>query len=210
MYVSLHIYPLQMPMIFTLPSFPPGQSYGTTAPIWRYVPLPGLLLTTTIIIWLLQTAQTGHNYTGSFYHFVVDSRATTLIIVQIVSFAPGAIHIFFLTTLVSFSTRLSFTRRPASLDRLKVWHSPCSPRMDWTLPWSGILVVGIFLILTLAPPALWAGALTPVVTSTTMAASIDIPVYDPDPTGAYWNRTWDPFADSGINRTAKGAVSYVP
>lgn len=54
------------------------------------------------------------------------------------------------------------------------------------------------------------GALTPVTTTALVDSTIQVPFYGSDPTGIYWNRTWDPFADPNITRTAKGSFSYVP
>ncbi|MCJ1362851.1 hypothetical protein MMC16_001957 [Acarospora aff. strigata] len=82
--------------------------------------------------------------------------------------------------------------------------------MDWSLPGRYILVLGTFVTLRIVPPALWAGALTPVVTLVAVTSSVDIPVYNFDPSNVYWNRTWDPFANASITRNSKGSFSYLP
>ena len=48
------------------------------------------------------------------------------------------------------------------------------------------------------------------VTQKIVSSSIAIPVYASDPTGLYWNRTWDPFRDANVTRNDKGTFSFVP
>lgn len=82
--------------------------------------------------------------------------------------------------------------------------------MDWSLPLGSRLILCALLVVALIPPALWAGAVTPVVTGKIVSSSIAIPVYASDPTGLYWNRTWDPFRDANLTRNDKGTFSYAP
>lgn len=115
--------------------------YWQMGKVAKYLPFPGLLLTTAIVSALLQAVYTERTYSNGLYHFVLRARATVSIVVQIMSVALGAIHISVVTTLINFSTRLSITRRPTTLDRLKLWNPICAPRMDWSLPGRYILVL---------------------------------------------------------------------
>lgn len=135
------------------------------SPLWRFLPLPGLLLATMITLALLIGDARSRTYHGNLYHFVVTYRATVQIVVQIISFALGAIHVYVLTTLVNFFTRLSLRKVPSTLDSLKLWNSMTSPRMDWSLPGKLTAILGTFLLVTIVPPALWAGMYDPGTTS---------------------------------------------
>ena|SRR2546429_6270851 len=104
-------------------------------PLWaRYLAVPGLFITTVISTTLIIYAPTHQISSGSFPQLVINYRSVTQVIVQVLAHALGLIHVFVLTTLINFSTRLSFSRRPVSLDYLKWWNSVCHLRTDWSLP----------------------------------------------------------------------------
>ena len=176
----------------------------------KYLAVPCLTVTTAIASYLLVATQKNDTYSGSFYDFVSANRATTQIIVQVVATVLGALHLYILTTLVKFFTRLQLQMSPMKLDTVKLWTAASSLRMDWSLPLGSWPILCALLIVAIIPPALWAGAITPVVTYKIVSSSIATPVYASDPTGLYWNRTWDPYRDANITRNDKGTFSYVP
>lgn len=176
----------------------------------KYLAVPCLTVTTAIALYLLVAARKNDTYSGSLYDFVSANRATTQIIVQVIASVLGALHLYVLTSLINFFTRLRLQMSPMKLDTIKLWTAASSLRMDWRLPLGSWPILCAFLIVALIPPALWAGAVTPVVTYKIVSSSIAIPVYASDPSGLYWNRTWDPFRDANITRNDKGTFSYVP
>ncbi|KAF7347045.1 hypothetical protein MVEN_01458300 [Mycena venus] len=93
--------------------------------------------------------------------------------------------------------------------RLRLWQSISSFRVVWNLP---ILHAGIvlgYLFLHLLPASLWAAALTPISTQSTIAGTLRIPAYPPDPTGQFWNQTgWNRVG--GVTRNERGVFSYTP
>jgi hypothetical protein len=67
--------------------------------------------------------------------------------------------------------------------------------------------------LSIGPSALWAGAITPVATSTTQNSSIAISKYTPDPNQLAWNQTGLYFQEGALNTTIildKGSFSFYP
>ena len=111
----------------------------------RYLAVPGLLITSVISTTLTIYAPTYQISYGSFSQLVINHRSIIQVIVQILAHAFGLIHVFVLTTLFNFSTRLSFSRRPVSLDYLKWWNSVCHLRTDWSLPMQLLVPLLVFI-----------------------------------------------------------------
>jgi hypothetical protein len=108
-----------------------------------------------------------------------NARATTQIIVQIISGLLGAIYVQTVCKLINFSVRIALMQRPISLDRLKFWNALSTPKMDWSTPITTLPFVIAFGLLALVPSALWAGALTPIQTerSYTLPTVTNLPRY---------------------------------
>jgi hypothetical protein len=176
----------------------------------KLLPVLCLTVTTAIALYLVVAAWKNDTYSGSLYDFVSVYRADTQIIVQIAAYVLGTLHLHVLTTLVNFLARLRLQKRPMELDKIKQWTAASSLSVDWNLPWRSWSSLCLLPIVALIPSAIWTGAITPVVTYKIVSGSIVIPVYASDPTGLYWNRTWDPFKDANITRNDKGTFSYVP
>lgn len=69
------------------------------------------------------------------------------------------------------------------------------------------------LALLLAPAALWAGAITPVVATKSQASSITVSNYSADPEQLAWNQTYPHFQFGSLNTTTihdKGSFSFYP
>jgi hypothetical protein len=102
------------------------------------------LLITTIISVFLVVGKSNRNY---FYYFVVNHRASVQIIVQILSRLFGTIHVFALTTLINFRTRLVLgSQKPVPLNTLNFWNGLYNRRFsDFTIPWIfGIGLLGFW------------------------------------------------------------------
>ena len=85
----------------------------------------------------------------------------------------------------------------------------CGLRIDWDLPVKLLCLSALFIAVSFIPAALWAGAITPVLTTTNLSLETQIPVFAPDPSGRYWNDSWAPFP-MPVNYTDQGSFSYSP
>ncbi|KAI9744034.1 MAG: hypothetical protein M1835_002827, partial [Candelina submexicana] len=156
-------------------------------PWMKYIAVPGLMVTTSATALLLGFDKSHWTDAGSFYQTVTNNRATSQIFIQIIAHSLGAFQIRILCSLINLYTRLRLNRRPVALDLLKFWNAVCGVRLDWSLSIRSLVPLIAFLLLTLIPGAIWAGALTPVVTSTstnsthsgfhTSSSSIRLPQY---------------------------------
>jgi hypothetical protein len=95
----------------------------------------GLILSSSVSIFLLYSAISRHAYGGSFYNFVTNNRTSVQIFVQIVSHLLGAAVVLACTSLLNFRTRLSLNRRPASLAEITWWNQIYNLRLNFNLPW---------------------------------------------------------------------------
>lgn len=184
----------------------------------KYLTVPGLLLTSIVIILLLWSDRSNWTDTGRFYQLITNNRATSQIFVQVISQCLGAVHVHVLCTLINFATRLRLTKRPTALDQLKFRSALCGVRLDWSLPLRSLLPLMIFAAMVLLPGALWAGALTPVVTSTYLVSrpspahskwpDLSVPRYS-SASERYWqNITW--LRPQPSIRNEKGVFTYSP
>jgi hypothetical protein len=173
----------------------------------KFIAVPGLILTSGVSLFLLFSQH--RTYSNGLYQAVSGSRATVQIIVQLLSYALGICQIYTLSTLINFYGRIELSERGTTLSRLSLWKSLSLLYVDWTIPIPLLLPLLAFLGLSVLPSALWAGAITPVVTTSERAAFIGLPVYTPDPSGIYWNRTWGPFYQD-VSRTSLGTFSFTP
>ncbi len=184
----------------------------------KYLSVPGLLLTSVVVTLLLWSDRSGWTDTGQFYQLITGNRATSQIFVQILSHCLGALHVHILCTLINFATRLRLAERPAALDLLKFWSALCGVRLDLSLPLRSLAPLTVFIVMVLLPGALWAGALTPVVTSTSFTSHpspafprcpyLSVPQYS-NASDIYWrNITWlHPLQSL---RKEKGIFTYSP
>ena len=103
----------------------------------RLLVLLGIATTTAIAIALTKTNASRQTSTGAFYDFVVNHRASTQLIVQILSHLLGAVLVLTLTSLLNFRTRLYLGyNNSVSLNTLTWWNQLCSHRLNWELPWT--------------------------------------------------------------------------
>jgi len=183
----------------------------------KYRSVPGLFLTSVVVALLVWSDRSNWTDTGQFYQLTTRIRATSQIFVQILSHL-GALHVYILCALVNLPTRLRLTERPAALDLLKFWSALCGVRLDLSLPLQSLVPLTVFIIVVLLPGALWAGALTPVVTSTSFTSQptpafsrclyLSVPQYSNASDKYWWNITWlSPWPSL---RNEKGFFTYSP
>ncbi|KAJ7212270.1 hypothetical protein GGX14DRAFT_622866 [Mycena pura] len=173
-------------------------------------PVPGLVVSTAATVLLV--LQTKRDNTA-LYTFVTEHRTAIQVAIQIISHALGFIEIFTVTSIVNFSTRLRLSRGSVSLTELRLWQSVSSIRMVWSMPLLHLTILVPYIVFHLLPSALWAGAITPIASSTVAHGSIQVPVFGPDPHNEFWNHTitgqisdflWP------VTRNSKGVFSYTP
>ena len=78
-------------------------------------------------------------------------------------------------TIVKLSSRWNVFHKSFSLDFIKLLDAIYNTRLDFSLPWRYQLILSAFVIITLFPSALWAGALTPIVASKSSLLHMDLP-----------------------------------
>jgi hypothetical protein len=98
-----------------------------------------------------------------FYVWITNNRASTQLIVQVLASMLGFCNVFVLCTVINYLTRLHLSASSMSLPNLKFWNAMLSRQIITRLPAHLCFPLILFAALSLAPPALWAGALTPVV-----------------------------------------------
>ena len=148
--------------------------------------VPALALTSTVFILLLWANQNHWTNTDQFYQLVINNRATVQIIVQVLTSCFGAIHAYVPCILANFFTRLCLTRKPYTLDQLKLYKAVSSQSVEWSMPTRFRILLVIFKLLTILPAAFWADALTPEVTSTLILFSLRLPQYS-NASSTYWS-----------------------
>jgi hypothetical protein len=109
----------------------------------RFYALPGLPLSSLVTALLSYRSATGKSSSGGFYLYVATHRASTQIVVQILSHILGALLVLTIVSLVNFNTRLHLVARTVSLDRLTWWNQLCNQRLSFALP--GPYVVSLIL-----------------------------------------------------------------
>ena len=181
-------------------------------------PLAGILLTTSATWVLLWSDRSNWTNAGQFYEIVTGHRASSQIVVQLLSHALGAIYVYISCTLINLATRLRLCQRPMTLDHLTFWNALCGVRLDWSLPFRRLIPLTLFFLLGLLPGAIWAGALTPIVTSTSLTSSpsryyssspkLKVPQYSAASATFWQNLTWlEPMPSI---RSDKGIFTYSP
>ncbi|KAH0536094.1 hypothetical protein FGG08_006999 [Glutinoglossum americanum] len=137
-----------------------------------------LLISTTVMSSILVASNAQHwTVSGRLYSIIAGNRASVQIVVQIISNLLGLAQVTVLCRLINFATRLYFARSPVSLDIVRLWTALCTPQMSWRLPSRLAIPLLAFVILVSLPPALWAGAITPVAAVGLRHDIINIPDY---------------------------------
>ncbi len=164
----------------------------------KLLAIPGLVLT-SVIAWLLVGEASSHwNSSSDFAKFIQTNRASVAIVVQVIAQILGMIHLYslrkyqrwqhqlsmvadrFIGTTMDLSVRDFFTRSPLSLDSVKFIDALQTSGLNWSLPLPFTIPLLVWLVVTFIPAALWAGAITPVITTRNTTRTMDIPIWSND------------------------------
>jgi hypothetical protein len=176
--------------------------------------LPLLALVVPFAVALGLAINTGsHGYlSSSTTTWVAQNRASTQIIVQILSTLLGACQIYALQTLIRFWISTRLTKRSTSLDTLKSLDAIRAARFDLDVPAKWAAFILFSLVVIHFPSAIWAGALTPVFATADSTGSLLVPGYS-DATQTLWGSPCLPGVDCGPNiqgnGTQLGTFTYV-
>jgi hypothetical protein len=143
-----------------------------------YIAAAALTVTTTVSTLVLAGCTQERTISPEALAFVTRNRATVQLVVQIVSNVLGLLCNTTITVLILYGTRSNLWKRPVKLEVLKLWHDLCMRNLRWSHPWKFLIPLFAFVVLSAAPSAIWAGALTPVVTSVHRTGTIFTPSYD--------------------------------
>ncbi|KAF8852452.1 hypothetical protein BDZ45DRAFT_716973 [Acephala macrosclerotiorum] len=120
-----------------------------------------------------------HRWTVSnaLYEIITNNRASTQLIVQVAANSLGLLHVTVLCMLINYLTRLRFASSPTTLDALQLWNGLLSRQLDWTLPVHFLAILLVFIAICSIPGAVWAAAITPVVTTKLQGGTVVLPSY---------------------------------
>jgi hypothetical protein len=134
-----------------------------------------LSLTTTIAFLLVVAGYRAWSQTGRFCQLVTADRASVQIVIQVLANALGLVHVTAICRLINYATRMHFHETSISLDTLRAWVALSMARVDWDLPRRWLLPLVVLVAFNLVPSALWAGCITPLLTTTVIQKSLLIP-----------------------------------
>ncbi|KAM0699751.1 hypothetical protein Q7P36_000754 [Cladosporium allicinum] len=156
-----------------------SQLSGYLSKPWEiYIAAAALTVTTTVSTLVLAGCTQERTISPEALAFVTRNRATVQLVVQIVSNILGLLCNTTITVLILYGTRSNLWKRPVKLEVLKLWHDLCVRNLRWSHPWKFLIPLFAFVVLSAAPSAIRAGALTPVVTSVYRTGTIFTPSYD--------------------------------
>lgn len=141
----------------------------------KLLPALALILPTGVSIFLVSVRN--RLWDGDFHDFVQSSRSAVQVIVQILSLVLAMLQIYALRKLFTLGTRLLLGGRRLSLDTLSLWAAISQAKLDSSLSKRYVVIIIAFVALTALPSALWAGALTPILSTDRQTGTIDIPAF---------------------------------
>lgn len=168
-----------------------------------------------IVAVLLSILASKHIHLGSSQtEWITQNRASTQIIVQLLSMTLGTFQLYAFQSLFRFWISTHLTRKSSSLDSLKFMNAVYAARFDHEIQLQWVIVLLLYLAAVQVPAALWAGALTPVFASMEGNALYTIPAYSSS-TENLWGYTCWPTANcpAGFNSaisTPNGTFTYIP
>lgn len=136
---------------------------------------PPLLLCNGISLFLITGPVDGWTFKGRQYDWISANRATTQIIVQTLASLLGLTLVATVRSLANFWARNWLTQRPMLLDTVAFFSSMTTSQINWSL--RGIRLPALLLtaLVALVPAAVWAGAITPILTVLTDETPLSIP-----------------------------------
>jgi hypothetical protein len=149
--------------------------------------IPLLVLGVMSIVSLALIYTRNYKNDGGFMRVVKNDRASTALVVQILSSLFGLMQTYVAICAFKFATRIRILQRSTSLRTLYLFTALAGPKADFGLPTRSFILAIIIVVLSHGPGALWAGALTPISTTIRLStASIQIPTFTSD-TENFWN-----------------------
>jgi hypothetical protein len=112
--------------------------------------------------------------------WIVQNRPAVSITVQLLSHILGLAMLQSLCTIVNLSTRVALAADGVTLDSLRLANTICTMRIDWALRYKHLSIVLVWTLAVVVPGALWAGAITPVPSSSQHMQSLTVPLFDDD------------------------------
>ncbi|KAL8732307.1 MAG: hypothetical protein Q9166_002879 [cf. Caloplaca sp. 2 TL-2023] len=160
---------------------------------WQSTPTEKLLLVLASIIPLLTSTvllviSVGNTTSsGPLLPFVLENRATTQIIVSLISAFLAFLNLYTINKLLNLATRVYLLQRPLSLKMISFIRAISTSSFAAGLPAAMSSTAVVIALLFGLPNILWTGALTPVLTNTTLIERniMKIPRYSADS-----NTTW--------------------
>ncbi|MCJ1457922.1 hypothetical protein MMC28_008291 [Mycoblastus sanguinarius] len=186
------------------PVFDPDSSDSTSSTnphfAWQSAPIDKLLLICASVLPLLAstsllvTTVKDKSSTGPLLSFVLNNRATTQIVVSIVSAVLDCLNVYTVTKLLNLATRIHLLRQSLSLDMITFIRAISTKSLTDGLPAAISTTSMVIVLLFTLPNFLWTGALTPILTNATIAETsvLKIPQYS-----ASANATWSANARLG-------------
>ena len=144
----------------------------------KFGPLLFLAIPTMASFSLLAITVRRWTESGKLYTFVTSNRASTQLAIQIISHLLGLIYVTAICRVVNYGTRLKMKQNPVSLNLVNMWSNLTNLRIDWSLRLHHVIPLLAFIICASIPAALWAGAITPVITTSLRHTSLQIPAYN--------------------------------
>ncbi|KAB8077640.1 hypothetical protein BDV29DRAFT_198435 [Aspergillus leporis] len=136
---------------------------------------PPLLLCNGISLFLIASPVDGWTFKGKQYDWISANRATTQLIVQTLASLLGLALVTTLRTMANFWARNWLTRRPMLLDTVAFFSSMTTSQINWSLPGIRLPALLLTALLALVPAAVWAGAITPIITVLADQTPLSIP-----------------------------------
>ncbi len=139
--------------------------------------LAALIVPTIVSGVLTGLAASKTSLSDSLIPWIQGNRGTAQAIVQLLSVTLGALQTYVVTSAIRFQINLRLSLKPGSLDGLKLWNALILNSFDTDLPNPSLLGLCIYLVLIRISNALWAGAITPIITTSDLAGSFLVPAY---------------------------------
>ena len=170
--------------------------------------IAGLLATNALVWTLLALNLTRWSSTSIGPIWLINHRSTISIVVQVIAQLLGMIVTTVLGAIINLSARARLTYDSYSLEALDLLNALCGARLNWSLRFRKQILLLLFVGVSFAPAAFWAGAITPLVVTWDDEGKITVPRYNVltpgiDPPGG--------IADPALtNVTLDGTFTYRP
>lgn len=175
---------------------------------------PSIIATTFVSLVLLVSLKRDWTIHDDYYDRIVNNRATTQLIVQILAGLLGVGQISAVRGAINFWARQRLSRRPVSLDALSFYTSLSTANVNWSLPTSSLSAILATMVIASVPSALWAGALTPIDGTAKLVTSgfVPVAVYSNISEHLWKNQSWfSSGSDYAVfKQTPSGMYSYGP